>query len=158
VLQDDKPWVVGEFVWTGFDYLGEPTPYESWPSRSSYFGINDLAGLPRTALFIPKPLEYQESTLHILPHWNWEGREGETTPVFIRTTTVLNFYKWQKHGVQKKNEHAQNRYRLMWMDVKYEPGTVKWWLLMTMVKLLLNKCILLASLTNSFRPRQENNH
>jgi hypothetical protein len=85
-------------------------------------------GLPRTALLIPKPLEYQESTLHILPHWNWEGREGEITPVFIRTTTVLNFYKWQKHGVQKKYEHAQNRYRLMWMDVKYEPGTVKWWL------------------------------
>jgi beta-galactosidase len=93
-------------------------------------------------------LEYQESTLHILPHWNWEGREGEITPFsYIRTTTVLNFYKWQKHGSTEKYEHAQNRYRLMWMDVKYEPGTVKV-VALTMAKLSLNKkCILLASLT-----------
>jgi beta-galactosidase len=81
-----------------------------------------------------------------LPHWNWEGREGEITRFRIYELQQLNFYKWQKHGVQKKNSTPQNRYRLMWMDVKYEPGTVVV-ALMTMVKLLLKKCILLASLT-----------
>ena len=94
VLQDDKPWVIGEFVWTGFDYLGEPTPYdEMWPSRSSYFGINDLAGLPKDRFYLYRSRwNTKEETLHILPHWNWEGREGEVTPVFVYTTMiVLNF-------------------------------------------------------------------
>ncbi|RYZ37987.1 MAG: beta-galactosidase, partial [Sphingobacteriales bacterium] len=87
ILQDDKPWVIGEFVWTGFDYLGEPTPYDNkWPSRSSYFGINDLAGLPKDRFYLYRSRwNTKEETLHILPHWNWEGREGETTPVFVYT-------------------------------------------------------------------------
>ncbi|MCK4921714.1 MAG: beta-galactosidase, partial [Bacteroidales bacterium] len=86
-LQDDKPWVIGEFVWTGFDYLGEPTPYnEVWPSRSSYFGICDLAGLPKDRYYLYRSRwNKTDETLHILPHWNWEGREGETTPVFVYT-------------------------------------------------------------------------
>lgn len=130
ILQDDKPWVMGEFVWTGFDYLGEPTPYdEKWPSRSSYFGISDLAGLPKDRFYLYRSRwNTQEETLHILPHWNWEGREGETTPVFVYTNydSAELFVNGKSMGVQHKNESTpQNRYRLMWMDVKYEPGTVK---------------------------------
>lgn len=130
VLQDDKEWVIGEFVWTGFDYLGEPTPYdESWPSRSSYFGISDLAGLPKDRFYLYRSRwNTKEETLHILPHWNWEGREGETTPIFVYTNydSAELFVNGKSMGVQKKNATTpQNRYRLMWMDVTYEPGTVK---------------------------------
>ncbi|MDY2587366.1 DUF4982 domain-containing protein [Winogradskyella aquimaris] len=130
VLQDDKPWVIGEFVWTGFDYLGEPTPYdEAWPSRSSYFGINDLAGLPKDRYYLYRSRwNKTDETLHILPHWNWEGREGETTPVFVYTSydSAELFLNGKSLGIQKKsNDTKQNRYRLMWMDVKYEPGTLK---------------------------------
>ena len=130
VLQDDKPWVIGEFVWTGFDYLGEPTPYdEKWPSRSSYFGISDLAGLPKDRFYLYRSRwNTEKETLHILPHWNWEGREGQQTPVFVYTNydSAELFVNGKSMGVQKKNSATpQNRYRLMWMDVKYEPGTVK---------------------------------
>ncbi|RYF11863.1 MAG: DUF4982 domain-containing protein, partial [Flavobacteriales bacterium] len=130
VLQDDKPWVIGEFVWTGFDYLGEPTPYdEMWPSRSSYFGISDLAGLPKDRYYLYKSRwNKTEPTLHILPHWNWKGREGETTPVFVYTNydQAELFLNGKSLGIRKKdNSSPQNRYRLMWMDVKYEPGTLK---------------------------------
>ena len=129
-LQDDKPWVIGEFVWTGFDYLGEPTPYdEFWPSRSSYFGICDLAGLPKDRYYLYRSRwNTNEETLHILPHWNWEGREGETTPVFVYTNynSAELFINNKSQGVQKKSKKSNlNRYRLMWMDVKYEPGTLK---------------------------------
>lgn len=130
VLQDDKPWVMGEFVWTGFDYLGEPTPYdEKWPSRSSYFGICDLAGLPKDRFYLYRSRwNTKDETLHILPHWNWEGREGEITPVFVYTNydSAELFINGKSMGIQKKNKQTpQNRYRLMWMDVKYEPGTLK---------------------------------
>jgi beta-galactosidase len=130
VLQDDKPWVIGEFVWTGFDYLGEPTPYDSsWPSRSSYFGISDLAGLPKDRFFLYRSRwNTKDQTLHVLPHWNWEGREGEITPVFVYTSydSAELFVNGKSMGIQKKNKSTpQNRYRLMWMDVKYEPGIIK---------------------------------
>jgi len=130
VLQDDKPWVIGEFVWTGFDYLGEPTPYDDfWPSRSSYFGICDLAGLPKDRYYLYRSRwNTGDETLHILPHWNWEGREGQITPVFVYTNydSAELFINGKSQGIQKKNnETPQNRYRLMWMDVKYEPGTLK---------------------------------
>ena len=130
VLQDDKPWVIGEFVWTGFDYLGEPTPYDTkWPSRSSYFGINDLAGLPKDRYYLYRSRwNTKDETLHMLPHWNWEGREGEVTPVFVYTSydSAELFLNGKSMGIQKKNNSSpKNRYRLMWMDVKYEPGTIK---------------------------------
>jgi len=130
VMQDDKPWVIGEFVWTGFDYLGEPTPYdESWPSRSSYFGMCDLAGIPKDRYFLYRSRwNTEKPTLHLLPHWNWESREGQTTPVFVYTNyeSAELFLNGKSLGVQKKNKATpQNRYRLMWMDVKYEPGTLK---------------------------------
>ena len=112
------------------DYLGEPTPYdEAWPSRSSYFGINDLAGLPKDRYYLYRSRwNSKDETLHILPHWNWKGREGETTPVFVYTSydSAELFLNGKSLGIQKKNlETNQNRYRLMWMDVKYDPGTLK---------------------------------
>lgn len=130
VLQDDKPWVIGEFVWTGFDYLGEPTPYdEAWPSRSSYFGINDLAGLPKDRYYLYRSRwNTTDETLHILPHWNWEGREGETTPVFVYSSydSAELFLNGKSLGIQTKNNSSpQHRFRLMWMDVTYQPGTLK---------------------------------
>lgn len=131
MLQDDKPWVIGEFVWTGFDYLGEPTPYDTyWPSRSSYFGICDLAGLPKDRYYLYRSRwNTKDDTLHILPHWSWPGREGETTPVFVYTSydSAELFVNGKSMGVQKKvtNKTPQHRYRLMWDDVKYEPGTLR---------------------------------
>ena len=130
VWQDDYDWVIGEFVWTGFDYLGEPTPYnDAWPSRSSYFGICDLAGLPKDRYYLYRSRwNTKDETLHILPHWNWEGREGETTPVFVYTNynSAELFVNGKSQGKRTKNKDERlNRYRLRWMDVKYEPGTVK---------------------------------
>lgn len=130
VLQDDKDWVIGEFVWTGFDYLGEPTPYyKEWPSRSSYFGIIDLAGLPKDRYYHYRSRwNTKDETLHILPHWNWKGKEGDTIPVFVYTnhTAAELFLNGKSLGIQKKNNSTPlKRYRLMWMDVKYEPGELK---------------------------------
>ncbi len=130
VLQDDNAWVIGEFVWTGFDYLGEPTPYYTeWPSRSSYFGIMDLAGLPKDRFYHYRSRwNTKEETLHILPHWNWEGKEGDTIPVFVYTNynSAELFLNGKSLGIQKKNNATSlNRYRLMWMDVIYEPGELK---------------------------------
>ena len=129
-MQDDKPWVIGEFVWTGFDYLGEPTPYDKyWPSRSSYFGMCDLAGLPKDRYYLYRSRwNTMDETLHILPHWTWPGREGEITPVFVYTNynSAELFVNGKSQGIQKKNKNTKlERYRLMWMNVKYEPGTIK---------------------------------
>ncbi len=130
VLQDDHPWVIGEFVWTGFDYLGEPTPYDNyWPSRSSYFGILDLAGLPKDRYYLYRSRwNTTDNTLHILPHWTWPGREGQVTPVFVYTNhpAAELFINGKSQGVQRKsNESKLHRYRLMWNNVTYEPGTIK---------------------------------
>lgn len=131
MLQDDKPWVIGEFVWTGFDYLGEPTPYdEFWPSRSSYFGIADLAGLPKDRYYLYRSRwNTKDETLHILPHWNWEGRESEITPVFVYTNynSAELFLNGKSLGIQTKTTtgSTQERYRLMWTNVTYELGILK---------------------------------
>jgi len=130
IMQDDKPWVIGEFVWTGFDYLGEPTPYDtSWPSRSSYFGMIDLAGIPKDRYYLYRSRwNTEDETLHILPHWNWEGREGKKTPVFVYTSynRAELFVNGKSQGIRVKNDSTpQTRYRLMWNDVLYEPGTLK---------------------------------
>ena len=129
-LQDDKDWVIGEFVWTGFDYLGEPTPYDHmWPARSSYFGIVDLAGLPKDRYYLYKSRWNPEvETLHILPHWNWEGREGEVTPVYVYTNypEAELFVNGVSQGRRAKNpSERMDRYRLRWNDVVYQPGEVK---------------------------------
>ena len=129
-MQEDKPWVIGQFVWTGFDYLGEPTPYDNyWPSRSSYFGICDLAGLPKDRYYMYRSIwNEDDETLHILPHWNWQGREGEVTPVFVYTNydRAELFVNGKSHGIKVKDKNSRlDRYRLRWMDVKYEPGVIK---------------------------------
>ena len=130
VKQDDLGFVIGEFVWTGFDYLGEPTPYDSkWPSHSSYFGIIDLAGLPKDRFYLYRShWNPEKTTLHVLPHWTWPGREGQVTPVFCYTNSPSAelFVNGKSMGKQTKNKtNNQTRYRLMWKDVKYEPGTIK---------------------------------
>ena len=146
LLQDDIDWVIGEFVWTGFDYLGEPTPYDGyWPSRSSYFGIFDLAGLPKDRYYLYRShWNKEEATIHLLPHWTWPGREGEVTPVYCYTNypTAELFVNGKSQGRISKNTTAKtpsgkdgritdindpcmDRYRLRWNNVKYEPGELK---------------------------------
>lgn len=128
---DDHPWVIGQFVWTGFDYLGEPSPYDTdaWPSHSSVFGIIDLASLPKDRYYLYRSQwNDKDNTLHILPHWNWKGREGEVTPVFVYTNfpKAELFINGKSQGVREKNDSTvYNRYRLMWQDTRYEPGEVK---------------------------------
>lgn len=128
--QDEHDWVLGEFVWTGFDYLGEPTPYDNyWPSRSSYFGMVDLAGIPKDRYYLYRSRwNTKDETLHILPHWNWEGREGEITPVFVYTNydKAELFVNGKSQGIKEKSKDSLlERYRLMWDDVVYEPGKIK---------------------------------
>jgi beta-galactosidase len=130
VQQDDLDYVIGEFVWTGFDYLGEPTPYDSkWPSHSSYFGIFDLAGIPKDRFYLYKSKwNTQQATLHLLPHWTWPGREGDTTPVFCYTSypSAELFVNGKSMGrLSKDTSSHQSRYRLMWKDVVYQPGTIR---------------------------------
>ena len=145
IRQEDHDWSMGEFIWTGIDYLGEPTPYYSdWPSHSSLFGAVDLAGLPKDRFYLYRSHWKKDTeTLHILPHWTWPGREGEVTPIFVYTNypEAELFINGKSQGRQRKdrsikiedteNEDSQKaftrqkRYRLMWMDTKYEPGEVK---------------------------------
>ena len=129
-MQDDRDYVIGEFVWTGYDYLGEPTPYdEYWPSRSSYFGICDLAGLPKDRYWLYRSHWRKDSpTLHLLPHWTWPGREGETTPVFCYTSWPMAelFVNGKSQGRITHNPASRlDRYRLRWNNVVYEPGELK---------------------------------
>ncbi|MBO8131054.1 MAG: glycoside hydrolase family 2 protein [Candidatus Marinimicrobia bacterium] len=135
--------VCGEFIWTGFDYLGEPTPYDNWygvevskklkpeqTARSSYFGIIDLAGIPKDRYYLYRSHWRDDvPTVHILPHWNWEGYEGEEIPVFVYTNgdqaeLFLNGKSLGKKSKIPVSENLLERYRLMW-NVKYEPGELK---------------------------------
>ena len=129
-IQDDNPWTIGEFVWTGFDYLGEPTPYnEYWPSRSAYFGIYDLAGLPKDRVWLYRSRwNTAASTLHLLPHWTWPGREGQVTPVYCYTSwpTAELFVNGKSQGRRTRDASSRlDRYRLRWNDVVYQPGELK---------------------------------
>jgi beta-galactosidase len=151
--QDENPFVAGEFVWTGFDYLGEPTPYNAdasnllnfsdpaaqarmseelkslgkirVPSRSSYFGIVDLAGFKKDRFYIYQARWRAELPMaHILPHWNWPGREGQVTPVHVYTSgdEAELFLNGRSLGRKKR---GALEYRLRWDEVKYEPGEVR---------------------------------
>lgn len=148
--QDKNPFVAGEFVWTGFDYLGEPTPYNAdstnllnysdpvararaeeelrvlgriaVPSRSSYFGIVDLAGFPKDRFYLYQSRWRPNLPMaHILPHWNWPERVGQVTPVHVYTSgdEAELFLNGQSLGRKKK---GANEYRLRWNDVVYQPG------------------------------------
>ena len=146
MAMDDLPFTIGQFVWTGFDYLGEPTPYDGyWPSRSSYFGICDLAGLPKDRYYLYRSVwNADEHTIHLLPHWTWPGREGQVTPVYCYTDypSAELFVNGKSQGritkatseqVNFRNANIEkhtpqtifDRYRLRWNDVRYEPGELK---------------------------------
>ena len=129
---EDHEWTIGQFVWTGFDYLGEPSPYDTnaWPNHSSMFGIIDLASIPKDRYYVYRSVWNKEAeTLHILPHWNWEGREGEKTPVFVYTNypSAELFINGKSYGRQTKHKNGtvENRYRLMWHDAVYQPSEVR---------------------------------
>jgi len=129
-MQEDREWTVGEFVWTGYDYLGEPTPYdEYWPSRSSYFGICDLAGLPKDRYDLSRShWNKQEHTIHLLPHWTWPDRVGKVTPVYCYTDypTAELFVNGKSQGRITKSDTARlDRFRLRWRNVVYQPGELK---------------------------------
>lgn len=140
--QQDEPYIAGEFVWTGFDYLGEPTPYynsavkemgmtDREASRSSYFGAVDMVGIPKDRYYLYKSYwKPDETTVHILPHWNWEGKEGMNVPVFVYTNgdCAELFVNGKSQGKQCKKPVSKNsteRFRLMWRDVLYQPGELK---------------------------------
>src|SRR5206468_1020065 len=151
--QDQNPYVAGEFVWTGFDYLGEPTPYNSdttnllnWsdpadkaraaeelkalgkikvPSRSSYFGIVDLAGFKKDRFYLYQSRWRSDLPMaHILPHWNWPNRIGEITPVHVFTSGDEAELFLNGHSLGRKKKEPFE-YRLRWDDVKYAPGELK---------------------------------
>ena len=155
-LLDKNPFVAGEYVWTGFDYLGEPTPFNvdetnalnfdneeqrkkameefkklggKSPSRSSYFGILDLAGFPKDRYYIYQAHWRPDFPMaHILPHWNWPDRSGQVTPVHVFTSgDEAELFLNGKSLGRKKKEKFQ--YRIVWEDVAYQPGdlTVKTW-------------------------------
>jgi beta-galactosidase len=133
ISQDIYPFVGGEFVWTGFDYLGEPTPFDA--SRSSYFGIIDLAGFKKDRFYIYQAYWRPELPMaHILPHWTWPDRVGQVTPVHVYTSgdEAELFLNGKSLGRKKKVFDAQvpsmegkPAYRIRWDDVTYEPGELK---------------------------------
>lgn len=130
LVDDSLDYNMGQFVWTGFDYLGEPAPYDTdaWPNHSSLYGIIDLASLPKDRYYLYRSRwNRADNTLHILPHWTWPGREGEITPVFVYTNfpKAELFINGKSQGMREKNDSTrQHRYRLMWNDVVYQPGEV----------------------------------
>ncbi len=111
----------GMFLWTGFDYIGEPTPYE-WPARSSYFGILDLAGFPKDAYYLFKSEWTDTPTLHLLPHWNWAGeRDSVDVKAYTNARSVELFLNGESLGRQKKSSDDMH---LSWR-VPWEPGTLR---------------------------------
>lgn len=136
---EDYPWCIGQFVWTGFDYLGEPSPYDTdaWPNHSSVFGIVDLASIPKDRFYLYRSQwNKTDETLHVLPHWNWEGREGQSIPVFVYTSypSAELFINGVSQGIRTfaqadgktpcLDAEAMKRFRLIW-DTVYEPGELK---------------------------------
>ncbi|MBZ5497960.1 MAG: DUF4982 domain-containing protein [Acidobacteriia bacterium] len=125
--QDRFPFVGGEFVWTGWDYLGEPTPWggRNDPSRSSYFGILDLAGFKKDRFYIYQARWRPDLPMaHILPHWNWPERAGQVTPVHVYTSGDAAELFLNGKSLGKKTK-GQYEYRLRWDDVTYEPGELR---------------------------------
>lgn len=121
-MDDDRPWVIGQFVWTGFDYLGEPTPF-GWPARSSYFGIVDLAGFPKDVYYMYQSRWRPEKTvLHLFPHWNWqEGSEVDLWAYYNNADEVELFVNGKSQGVRRPDSTS---YHALWR-VTYTPGKVE---------------------------------
>ncbi|MBN1408952.1 MAG: DUF4982 domain-containing protein [Calditrichaceae bacterium] len=118
----DAPWVAGQFLWTGFDYIGEPSPF-SWPSVSSYFGIVDLCGFPKDRFYLYQSQWTDKPMVHILPHWNWEGFEGLEIPVWCYSNceSVELFLNGKSLG--EKNFSDTNDLHLVW-KVPYSAGSL----------------------------------
>ncbi|WP_398453906.1 glycoside hydrolase family 2 TIM barrel-domain containing protein [Sphingobacterium thalpophilum] len=114
--------IAGMYVWTGFDYLGEPTPY-TWPARSSYFGIVDLAGFPKDVYYLYQSVWTKEPVLHLLPHWNWQqGDRVDVVVYFNQADRVELYLNGKKIGDQAKNA---DRYDLVFKGIAYEAGTLE---------------------------------
>jgi beta-galactosidase len=148
-VQERFPNLLGEFMWTGFDYIGEPTPYfagrgnqaADWPARSSYFGMVDLAGFPKDRYYLYQSVWTAKPMVHVLPHWNWAGREGQNIPVmcYSNAAEVELFLNGKSLGRKKRfsepvvlpvgdnispDHKYASKYRLMW-QVPYAPGELK---------------------------------
>lgn len=152
-FQEQNPYVMGEFIWTGFDYLGEPTPYggkdnstngywnADWPSHSSYFGAVDLCGFPKDRFYLYQSQWTTDPMIHLLPHWNWKSLEGQTIPVYCYTNcdSAELFVNGKSMGKRLKGKDLteikvdflryepktfQSKYRLSW-EVPYEAGNIR---------------------------------
>ena len=120
-LVSENDFISGQYIWTGFDYIGEPTPY-GWPARSSYFGIVDLAGFPKDIYYMYQSQWTDKDVLHLFPHWNWEeGQEIDLWAYFNHADEVELFINGRSQGVKTMPE---DKYHVVWR-VKYEPGTIK---------------------------------
>ena len=120
-LVSDNDFISGQYIWTGFDYIGEPTPY-GWPARSSYFGIVDLAGFPKDIYYMYQSQWTDKDVLHLFPHWNWEeGQEIDLWAYFNHADEVELFVNGRSQGVRTMPD---DKYHVAWR-VKYEPGTIK---------------------------------
>lgn len=120
-LVSENDFISGQYIWTGFDYIGEPTPY-GWPARSSYFGIVDLAGFPKDIYYMYQSQWTDKDVLHLFPHWNWEeGQEIDLWAYYNHADEVELFINGRSQGVKTMPE---DKYHVVWR-VKYEPGTIK---------------------------------
>jgi beta-galactosidase len=122
----ELPWLAGQFVWSGFDYHGEPDPYEEgyFPAHSSYFGIVDMCGFRKDRFYLYQSQWTEEPMIHVLPHWNWEGREGEITPIYVYSN--CNVVELIVNGISKgKRKKEPGVYRFRWEDVRYQSGSIK---------------------------------
>jgi beta-galactosidase len=116
-----REWLAGGFAWTGFDYRGEPTPY-GWPSVNSQFGIIDVCGFPKDLFFYYKAWWRKEPSLHVFPHWNWAGREGEEIPVWVFSN--MEEVELVVNGASLGRQKVPNLGHVEW-KVKYEPGAIE---------------------------------
>ena len=116
-----REWEAGGFAWTGFDYRGEPTPY-GWPSINSNFGIVDMCGFPKDNFFYYKAWWGKEALLHLFPHWNWEGREGEEIPVWVHSN--LDEVELLLNGKSLGRKKVEGYQHVEW-KVRYEPGSIE---------------------------------
>ena len=121
LLVKKNDFISGQYVWTGFDYIGEPTPY-GWPARSSYFGIVDLAGFPKDVYYLYQSEWTDKQVLHVFPHWNWtNGQDVDVWCYYNKADEVELFVNGNSQGVKSKDE---NHLHVVWR-VKYEPGNIK---------------------------------
>jgi beta-galactosidase len=114
-------------VWTGFDYLGEPTPYNiQWPSRSSYFGIIDLCGIPKDRFYLYQSKWTEKEVLHLLPHWNWEEGQQVSVHCYTSFNRAELFLNGHSLGIREKDPSSlYTTFRLIWDDIKFTPGELK---------------------------------